>query len=691
MGQHKKEKNRTTHVTGTPAKTITKMKGENFYRDQKKLKFLNMLKGGKAVRNESGEVVKDALFQSRQAGPARVEPNRKWFGNTRVIGQKQLEMFREEIAKRINDPYQVLLRHNKLPLSLVEEPTKKGKVNMLETESFGDTFGPKSQRKRPKLKLSSVEELAGTIDDQHEKYQPAKDPSLLANQFQEYTDETRDVIFMKGQSKRIWGELYKVIDSSDVVIHVLDARDPLGTRCHNVEAHMKKNAKHKHLVFLLNKCDLVPTWVTARWVKILSREYPTLAFHASIMNPFGKGSLIQLLRQYSKLHGDKKQISVGFVGYPNVGKSSIINTLKKKKVCTVAPIPGETKIWQYITLMRRIYLIDCPGVVYASNDSESDIVLKGVVRVENLKNPEDHVKELVDRVKPIYLRKTYEIESWDSHIDLLEQLARKSGKLLKGGEPDIGTVSKVILNDWLRGKIPYFTAPPGADDSAADASVAEPVDGTVATEADDQVRSAKRTKQQQPSVNQIFSKIPVVASFAKEDLELDKALRNEERERQVLAVAAAASDSSTLAADGAEEEQEGSDQAEDQEQPDWDDIFEDVFGEETSTLNGGDEADDTLETLDDDEDKEDDDEDSEDVAQQDAAAAVEEEEQEAEQAAPSSKQRKTTNKGKVGVHYYKDANIKNKNRNKAKPVDLTRLEKQLKGDGKRKAGGKRKR
>ena len=122
------------------------------------------------------------------------------------------------------------------------------------------------------------------------------------------------------------------------------------------------------------------TNIQARWIKILSKEFPTLAFHASINHSFGKGSLIQLLRQFSVLHSDKKQISVGFVGYPNVGKSSIINTLKKKKVCNVAPIPGETKVWQYITLMRRIYLIDCPGIVPVSaHDSETGTVLKGVV------------------------------------------------------------------------------------------------------------------------------------------------------------------------------------------------------------------------------------------------------------------------------------------------------------------------
>jgi nuclear GTP-binding protein len=80
---------------------------------------------------------------------------------------------------------------------------------------------------------------------------------------------------------------------------------------------------------------------------------PTIAFHASINNSFGKGSLIQLLRQFSVLHSDKKQISVGLIGYPNVGKSSIINTLKKKKVCTVAPIPGETKVSLDLALETR--------------------------------------------------------------------------------------------------------------------------------------------------------------------------------------------------------------------------------------------------------------------------------------------------------------------------------------------------
>jgi len=75
------------------------------------------------------------------------------------------------------------------------------------------------------------------------------------------TRQVEELTRLTRQSKRIWNELYKVIDSSDVVIHVLDARDPLGTRCRSVEKYIREEAPHKHLIFVMNKCDLVPTGV----------------------------------------------------------------------------------------------------------------------------------------------------------------------------------------------------------------------------------------------------------------------------------------------------------------------------------------------------------------------------------------------------------------------------------------------
>ena len=128
----------------------------------------------------------------------------------------------------------------------------------------------------------------------------------------------------------------------------------------------------------------------------------------------------------------------------------------------MAPIAGETKVWQYITLMKKIYLIDCPGVVYNPSESDEEKVLKGVVRVELVENPGDYIPAVLAKAKQQYMARTYRVSpGWSDHNDFLERVAQKYGKLLKGGEPDVNTVAKMVLNDWQRGKIPFFVPPPG--------------------------------------------------------------------------------------------------------------------------------------------------------------------------------------------------------------------------------------
>ncbi|EFJ47260.1 hypothetical protein VOLCADRAFT_81595 [Volvox carteri f. nagariensis] len=451
--------------------------GKGGMRDAATVRRLKMYKQ-RAVRDKNGRLLYQEL-QSKELPSTRIQPDRRWFGNTRVIGQKQLEQFRTEMSSKVNDAYTVLLREKKLPLQLLEDPEKKGsgkqaRASLLATQPFADTFGPKKQRKKPKLAVESLEDLVQTVGDKGERYDEGKASIGPSSELQGLKDVMLERAYEKGQSKRIWGELYKVLDSSDVIVQVLDARDPNGTRCTFLEQHIRKHLRHKHIILLLNKCDLVPSWVTKRWLHYLSREFPVLAFHASITNPFGKGALLSLLRQLARLRSDKQAISVGFVGYPNVGKSSVINTLRTKKVCKAAPIPGETKVWQYITLMKRIFCIDCPGVVYnRTNDSPTDLVLKGVVRVENLEDATHHVDPVLARVKPEYLKRAYKIKEWKDTEDFLAQLARLSGKLLRGGEPDLNTAARMVLYDWQRGKVPFFTLPPDHTEDAPGSAAAK--------------------------------------------------------------------------------------------------------------------------------------------------------------------------------------------------------------------------
>ena len=156
---------------------------------------------------------------------------------------------------------------------------------------------------------------------------------------------------------------------------------------------------------------------------------------------------------------------MGLFGYPNVGKSSVINCIVGKKACDVAPIPGQTKIWQYVSLFDKFYLIDCPGVVYPRpGDGVVSSILRSVVRVQQIESPEEYVGEIVKRIRPEYLQRMYEVESWEDEWDFMRQLANKWGKLWKGGEPDWHNVSIKILHDWQRGKLPWFICPPFEDD-----------------------------------------------------------------------------------------------------------------------------------------------------------------------------------------------------------------------------------
>lgn len=93
-------------------------------------------------------------------------------------------------------------------------------------------------------------------------------------------------------------------------------------------------------------------------------------------------------------------------------------------------------------------------------------MLKGVVRAERLPTPTDFISPILDRVKKEYLQRHFGVGDWDDANDFLTKLALKYGKLLRGGEPDLNNVAVQVINDWQRGKLPFFVAPPSDSDGA---------------------------------------------------------------------------------------------------------------------------------------------------------------------------------------------------------------------------------
>jgi nuclear GTP-binding protein len=156
---------------------------------------------------------------------------------------------------------------------------------------------------------------------------------------------------------------------------------------------------------------------------------------------------------------------VGIVGYPNTGKSSIINALKRTRAVGVSARPGFTTCLQEVVLDTNVRLIDSPGVVF----DDASTMLANCVDTESMDDPITPIVSLLQRANHNSLLLTYNIPTFSppTNVDLFLGLVAKSyGRVLKGGVPDKKAAARAVLRDWNSGKIPYFTIPPKPDNES---------------------------------------------------------------------------------------------------------------------------------------------------------------------------------------------------------------------------------
>ncbi|XP_075729265.1 nucleostemin 1 [Rhipicephalus microplus] len=283
-------------------------------------------------------------------------------------------------------------------------------------------------------------------------------------------------------------ELRKVVEGADVVLQVLDARDPLGTRSPQLEQLVQ--SRGKRLVLLLNKIDLIPRENLTKWLRYLRRELPTIAFKASTQSQkqhlsqqkaapdvetracLGAQLLLKLLGNYCRNKGIQGCITVGVVGYPNVGKSSLVNSLKRSRACTVGAVPGVTKCMQRVQLDKHVWLLDSPGVVLASGDAtEATVALRNAKSPQSLEDPVGPACSILRRASREQLMLQYRLPEYGSPEELLLMLAKRMGRLRKGALPDAGAAARKILSDWNCGRIKYCTEPPEEKSSVEGTSI----------------------------------------------------------------------------------------------------------------------------------------------------------------------------------------------------------------------------
>ncbi|MFN3804096.1 MAG: GTPase [Pyrobaculum sp.] len=255
--------------------------------------------------------------------------------------------------------------------------------------------------------------------------------------------------------RETWRLVRKVLEDGDLALEVIDARDPAATRVEEVEKLSDRLGKR--LLVVINKADLVERAVLEKWrayIKSLGRE----AVYISAKHRLGTRRLVAAIRSLAPRIPTK----VVVVGYPNVGKSTVINYLRGRHVVSTSPKPGWTKGEQLVRAKSWLLVLDTPGIVKAAPSGELDLdVIRGLVDPGTVEDPVPYAYALLKRVvkyNPSALFEAYGVGC--AVEEALEVVGKTRGMLLKGGKVDIDRVARTILKDWAAGRLKYSIPPP---------------------------------------------------------------------------------------------------------------------------------------------------------------------------------------------------------------------------------------
>ena len=303
-------------------------------------------------------------------------------------------------------------------------------------------------------------------------------------------------------SRKTFDKIFKtVLEQADVILYVLDARDPTGTRSREVERQIMSAASgSKRLILILNKIDLIPPPVLKAWLVHLRRYFPTIPLRASMpasnahtfdhkqLTPKNTSeTLLRALKSYAATKQMKRSIAVGVIGYPNVGKSSVINALTSRlnkgaqsSACPVGSEAGVTTSLREVKIDNKLKILDSPGIVFPAevssattkkSENEARLILLNALPPAQISDPVPAVSLLLSRLsesQTLYekLLSYYGIVGLgpfgkgDITSDFLIQVARKRGRLGKGGVPNINAAAMTVITDWRDGRIQGWVEAP---------------------------------------------------------------------------------------------------------------------------------------------------------------------------------------------------------------------------------------
>lgn len=301
-------------------------------------------------------------------------------------------------------------------------------------------------------------------------------------------------------------EVYNLVEKSNVVIFVLDIRDPQSYRQPKVEELAKQ--LDKKIIFLLNKADLVPKNVCLEWLEYFRAFYPTLIVKTRLANYgrfnffnvgntqdipeyilkssshlIGVTNLYDILSNYSRCDDSRQNIVVCVVGYPNVGKSSLINSLLllkshrnvkgHKRLNTISAEFGSTKKTHCNQIDKYIQVYDTPGIIY--NDTGNRITIYNEISKGGISDPIDtfsrlfrhiqnneYVSRVLNRQASSSSGQSQDVDMEPQGVDhcmiFLSNFAIMRGKL-RIGSPDLNAAAICFFESLSKGHLQYFALP----------------------------------------------------------------------------------------------------------------------------------------------------------------------------------------------------------------------------------------
>eukprot|EP00002_Diphylleia_rotans_P025361 TRINITY_DN5007_c0_g1_i3.p1 TRINITY_DN5007_c0_g1~~TRINITY_DN5007_c0_g1_i3.p1 ORF type:complete len:501 (+),score=89.01 TRINITY_DN5007_c0_g1_i3:54-1556(+) len=328
----------------------------------------------------------------------------------------------------------------------------------------------------------------------------------------------------------IWRQLWRVVERSDVVVQIVDARNPLLFRSSDLESYVKEIDPNKINLLLINKADLLPRSFRILWCRYFGRMAIRHIFYSAhaeqdnldriskseieeediidrnmlrftpdarlrdeedyLSHIHTRAELLEEIKALANKVTEGKPGTVGMVGYPNVGKSSTINTLFKSRKVAVAATPGKTKHFQTLILENGMTLCDCPGLVFPTfTTSKADLVCNGILPIDQLRDYRAPCNLVAQRIPRQVLEQTYGIVLPPPHLDenpnrpptgteLLCAHAKLRGFMTVHGMPDESRSARFVLKDYVNGKLLYCNPPPNATIAPAVSSESTPTAAT---------------------------------------------------------------------------------------------------------------------------------------------------------------------------------------------------------------------